>query len=125
MLTEKKDNREEFADFYTNRSDGTRSSNTQISAQADSKTTSEDKDTDNISDVQKGGGVSYRKWNELERVIKDKQKDLLSFEEWKKEKSQETATQDNLVKATAVSSDLNAKLQKNTQITLASARQTQ
>jgi hypothetical protein len=70
VLTEKNNRGSEvFADFYTNRSDNARSSNTQLSAQADSITTSADKDTDNISDVQEEnetnlaeeGGVSFRR----------------------------------------------------------------
>ena len=69
VLTEKKDNREEFADFYTNRSNDTRSLNTQLSARAGHATASEDKDTDNISDVQEEnetslteeGGISFRR----------------------------------------------------------------
>lgn len=53
VVTEKKDNREEFADFYTNRSGDTRSLNTQLSARAGHTTvTSERKVSDNSSLVQ-------------------------------------------------------------------------
>lgn len=45
VLTEKRDRREEFANFYTNRSGNARSSNTLFSAQADSKTASVDRGT--------------------------------------------------------------------------------
>lgn len=43
---------EVFTNFYTNRSGNARSSNTQLSAQADSTTTSADKGSDNVGDVQ-------------------------------------------------------------------------
>jgi hypothetical protein len=41
-----------FDNFYTNKSGNARSSNTQLSAQADSNTASADKDTENISNTQ-------------------------------------------------------------------------
>ncbi|MBR4294145.1 MAG: hypothetical protein IKT53_04080 [Bacteroidaceae bacterium] len=52
VVTEKNDNREEFTDFYTNRSGDTRSFNTQLSARAGHTTASADKDTKNISNTQ-------------------------------------------------------------------------
>ena len=50
VLTENKKGREEFADFYTNKSGSARSSNTQLSAQADS-ITALSADKDNINSV--------------------------------------------------------------------------
>ena len=69
VFTEYVNGREVFADFYTNRSSDIRLSNTQLSAQAADTTASEDKDTDNISDVQEEnetslteeGGISFRR----------------------------------------------------------------
>lgn len=53
MVSEKKDSREEFADFYTNRSGDTRSLNTQLSARAGHTTVSSDrKVSDNSSSAQ-------------------------------------------------------------------------
>lgn len=56
---------EAFTNFYTNRSGNARSSNTQLSAQADSNTASEDKGSDNVGDVQ---GVNEPKGS---KVVKD------------------------------------------------------
>ena len=55
VLTEKRDRREEFANFYTNRSGNARSSNTLFSARADSKTASVDKGTAISSSDKKTG----------------------------------------------------------------------
>ena len=69
MLTEENSRGiETFADFYTDRSGNARSSNTQLSAQADSITASEGKDTANSSDVQEGK-TRFRISNENQRIF--------------------------------------------------------
>lgn len=52
VITESDKRREVFADFFTNRSDDTRSLNTQLSARAGHTTASADKDTANSSEMQ-------------------------------------------------------------------------
>jgi hypothetical protein len=64
VVTEKKDRREEFADFYTNRSGGTRSSNTQLSARAGHTTASSArKGTTSSSNTQGKGNNSTQKFS--------------------------------------------------------------
>ena len=56
VVTEKKDNREEFTDFYTNRSGDTRSLNTQLSARAGHTTASSEREVTTNSVTEQNNG---------------------------------------------------------------------
>ena len=76
---------ETFTNFYTNRSGNTRSSNTQLSAQADSITASTDKVSDKVGDVQeedvlfRDGGAFY---SNAEEAVLNIRQDKATPEQW-------------------------------------------
>ena len=66
---------EVFTNFYTNRSGNARSSNTQLSAQADSTTTSASKGSDNIGDVQ---GLEDHSAEEIKEIAREYIEDVIA-----------------------------------------------